>query len=323
MTRRWRPSLALVLGGALAGTLGLSFAGLVALRYLGPEIGFRNGAMLLGGLIVLATAGLGWLLVRLLIRPIVALERYAVGQHAGQTAARPIHFGTQELHRTAQAVIEMTDALRNREATIRSFTDHVTHALKTPVSTIRAGIELLEDSPTLTPEDREVLARLDGARGQIEAQLAALRNAARAREARYLGQSTLAEVAPALRDAVPGLQFAITGDATPIPISTEGLTLILGHLAQNAVEHGGRQMTFEARTTDIGCHLDITDDGRGISPGNADHIFDPFFTTRPDTGGTGMGLTIVRNILAAHHGTIDHIPSATGARFHIQFRPAS
>lgn len=322
MTRRWRPSLALVLGGALAGTLGLSFAGLVALRYLGPDIGFRNGAMLLGGLIVLATAGLGWLLVRLLLRPITALERYAVGQHAGP-AAPPTHFGTQELHRTAHAVIEMADALRNREATIRSFTDHVTHALKTPVSTIRAGIELLEDSPTLTPQDREVLARLDGARGQIEAQLAALRNAARAREVRYLGQTTLALVTPVLRDAVPGLQFAINGDETSLPISTEGLILILGHLAQNAEEHGGSKMVLEARVSDTGSILDITDDGRGISPGNAEHIFDPFFTTRPDTGGTGMGLTIVRNILAAHHGTIDHVPAAKGGRFRIRFRPAA
>lgn len=320
MTRRWRPSLALVLGGALAGTLGLSFAGLVALRYLGPEIGFRNAAMLLAGLIVLATAGLGGLLIRLLLRPIVALERYAVAQNQG-SVTQPDHFGTQELHRTARAVIEMTDALRNREATIRSFTDHVTHALKTPVSTIRAGIELLEDSPTLTAEDRDVLARIDGARSQIEAQLAALRNAARAREARYLGQTTLTEVASALRDAVPGLQFAISGDATPIPISSEGLMLILGHLAQNAADHGACQMTLDAKTDATGCTLDIRDDGSGISPGNAGHVFDPFFTTRPDTGGTGMGLAIVRNILAAHHGAIEHVPTASGASFRIAFRP--
>ncbi len=319
--RRWRPSLAFVLGGALAGTLGLSFAGLVALRYLGPEIGFRNGAMLLGGLIVLATAGLGWLLVRLLLRPIVALERYAVAQNQG-SATQPDHFGTRELHRTAQAVIEMTDALRNREATIRAFTDHVTHALKTPVSTIRAGIELMEDSPTLTPEDREVLARLDGARRQIEAQLAALRNAARAREARYLGQTTLAEVVPALREVVHALHIASTGETTPIPISTKGLVLILGHLAQNAADHGGRQMTLGAKADAAGCTLDITDDGLGIFPGNAGLIFHPFFTTRPDTGGTGMGLTIVRNILAAHHGAIDHVPTQSGTRFRIRFRPA-
>ena len=65
MTRNWRPSLALVLGGGLAGTLALSFAGLVTLRYLGPVIGFRNAAILLALVITLATGALGWLLVRL------------------------------------------------------------------------------------------------------------------------------------------------------------------------------------------------------------------------------------------------------------------
>lgn len=45
MTRRWRPPLILVLAGGLAGTLALSFIGIVTLRYIGPEIGFRNAAM--------------------------------------------------------------------------------------------------------------------------------------------------------------------------------------------------------------------------------------------------------------------------------------
>jgi len=47
MKGHWRPSLGLVLGGALLATLGLSFAGLVALRNLGPLIGFRSAAILL------------------------------------------------------------------------------------------------------------------------------------------------------------------------------------------------------------------------------------------------------------------------------------
>lgn len=80
MTRRWRPSLAFVLGGALAGTLALSFAGLVALRYLGPAIGFRHAAILLAVAITLATALVGWLLVRLLLRPILALKAIPHGQ---------------------------------------------------------------------------------------------------------------------------------------------------------------------------------------------------------------------------------------------------
>ena len=73
MSAKWRPSLAFVLGGALCGTLALSFAGLITYRYLGPAIGFRDAAMLLAGIIAAATAVLCWMLVRLLLRPITEL----------------------------------------------------------------------------------------------------------------------------------------------------------------------------------------------------------------------------------------------------------
>ena len=117
----------------------LSFAGLVTFRYLGPEIGFRNGALALGALIAIGTALLGWLLARLLLRPIHALERFAADVQRGDIAPPPLHFGTKELHKTALSVFDMALTLKNREATIRSYTNHVTHEIKTPVSTLRAA----------------------------------------------------------------------------------------------------------------------------------------------------------------------------------------
>lgn len=315
MTRRWRPSLAFVLGGALAGTLAVSFIGLGALRYLGPVIGFRNAAILLALSITAATAVLGWLLWRLLLRPILALERYALAHEQAETATPPRHFGTRELHATASRVTAMAEALRNREATIRAYTDHVTHELKTPVSAIRAAVEMLEDAP-LTPEDRRLLAGIDGARQQIEGQLAALRRAAAARETRYLGHCTLAEIAPLLAQDWPDLHLKIQG-AARLPIAAEGLTIVLGQLLRNAAEHGATGVALNA-TVDM---LDVSDNGRGISAGNAPRIFDPFFTTRRDTGGTGIGLAVVRNILQAHHADINLAPENGTTCFRIRFAP--
>ena len=314
MSRRWRPPLALVLGGGLAGTLGLSFAGLVALRYLGPAIGFRHAAILLALGITAATAGLGWLLVRLLLRPIRALEHYALAQEQAEAPAPPGHFGTQELHATASRVIAMAETLRDREATIRAFTDHVTHELKTPVAAIRAAVELLEESG-LGPEDRRLLAQIDGARAQMETQLAALRDTARARESRYLGQATLSGVMPDLASRHPGLTLRMTGEDHPLPLAPEGLALVLGHLMRNAAEAGATRVDLAAGAEG----LRIGDNGRGLSPGNAERAFDPFFTTRRDAGGTGMGLTLVRNLLQAHRATIALEPSPTGATFLIRF----
>ena len=147
MRRKWRPALWMVLGGALLSTLALSYAGLITLRYLGPEIGFRRAAIALGILILCATLGLGTLMARLLLRPVTALT-----QHAAMLRSNPQHFlsnlphyGTRELRDLAQSITAMAEALQAREAQIRSFTDHVIHELKTPVSTLRAAGELLSD----------------------------------------------------------------------------------------------------------------------------------------------------------------------------------
>lgn len=314
--RRWRPSLLMVVGGALASTLALSFAGLVALRYLGPEIGFRNAAMALGALIAAGTGLLGWLMARLLLRPIHALERFAADVQRGDPAAPPLHFGTTELHQTALSVIDMARTLQNREATIRSYTDHVTHEIKTPVSAIRAAVELLEDAD-LSPADGTLVAQIDGARAQIEAQLEALRQAARAREMRYVGACTLSELAPRL--SYPGLTLVLSGDRVEIPLAAEGLAIPLSHLLRNAAEHGAQRVVIAADGDRSAITVTVSDDGSGVSAGNAARIFDPFFTTRRATGGTGMGLAIARNLIEAHGGRIALLPSPKGARFLLTF----
>lgn len=318
MRRGWRPSLAFVLGGGLAGTLALSFAGLVALRSLGPVLGYRLAEVLLALVTAAGTGFIGWLQWRLLLRPILGLERYAEAQASAAAPAPPAHFGTRELFATGQQVIAMAEALRDREATIRAHTDHVTHELKTPVSAIRAAVELLEDGGALTEGDRRLVAEIDGARAQLESQLAALRRAAQARETRYLGVARLADVVPGLAADFPALALAVEADA-PLPLAPEGLRIVLGQLLRNAAEHGARQVVLRAGVEGVP-FLEVADDGPGISEGNRGRVFEPFFTTRRGEGGTGIGLAVVRNLLEAHRASIALLPSATGALFRVSFR---
>ncbi|MEY8097839.1 sensor histidine kinase [Falsihalocynthiibacter sp. S25ZX9] len=321
MTQHWRPPLILVLAGGLSGTLALSFAGIVALRYLGPEIGFRNAAIVLGVAITCATAVLGWLLLRLILRPILALERYAAEVRFDSTSQvdAPVRFGTRELHHTSQSVIGMATTLRDREATIRSFTDHVTHEIKTPVAAIRAAVELLEDGGMLSAEDLKIVQEIDGAQAQIQTQLDALRRAVQARETRYLGTCTLVDIRDAVVANFPTLGFHFSGEHTKIPISSNGMHIVLQQLLQNAVEQNASQINLAAEETPDEIHITIQDNGSGISAGNADRIFNAFFTTKRESGGTGMGLSIARNVIAAHNGKITCKASDSGAQFQIAF----
>ena len=63
--------------------------------------------------------------------------------------------------------------------------------------------------------------------------------------------------------------------------------------------------------------MQVSDDGEGVSPNNRSQIFDSFFTTRRDSGGTGMGLAIVRAMLDAHGGAIRLLDSERGTAFEL------
>jgi len=317
MTRKWRPSLWFVLGGAMGGTLALSLIGLVIFRYLGPVIGFGEAAILLGAAIGLLTGALWLILVRLLQRPVTGLAAYAAAVRAAPDAAtpQPAHFGTRELHRMALNVIDMAGTLADREATIRSFTDHVTHELKTPVTAIRAATELLEDDPALSPGNRALVGQIAGAGEQMQRQLAALRELAAAREVPLGGGGRLADLLPALGADHPGLQITAGGAERPLPLSPDALGIVLRHMADNAAAHGAGTLRLTADAEG----LTIADDGKGISPGNRAHVFEPFFTTRRDSGGTGMGLYIVARLMKAQGAEIALVPASTGTTFRITF----
>ncbi len=315
LRRKWRPTLGLVLGGGLAGTLILSLLGLIALRYLGPEIGFRRAAALLAVGIGLATGVLGYLLVRLLLRPIKALARYSAAVQQGEPAAPPDHYGTQELSRLAASVQDMADTLQRREASIRSFADHVTHELKTPVTSIRAAGELLQDAGSLSEQDGRLLAEILGANAQMQAQLGALNRVAAARVPEHHGVTSLSQMEEELRSGFPELKLKLDQPKQPLPLAASGLRVVLQQLLDNAVRHGARQVTVSA----FPGLLTVQDDGPGVTEGNRDRVFTPFFTTRREEGGTGMGLTIAANLLSAHGARISLVPSESGARFEIRF----
>ena len=318
--RKWRPALWMVLGGALLATLALSFAGLVALRYLGPVTGFRNAAVGLALVIGAATAMLGWLLARLLLRPVGMLSDQAAAlRRDPQHAIAPLpHYGTRELRDLALGIAAMAQALQSREAQVRAFTDHVTHELKTPVTALRAAAELLADGG-LSPEDQRLVEQIQGAAQQMQDHLAALRRVTEAREPGHHGSCRLADLAPGLRAAHPGLLLSFAGEDLAIPLAASGLGIALGHLLGNAAQHGASRVDLTAGQSGGHTVLTVVDNGAGISPGNRDRIFNPFFTTTREQGGTGMGLTITANLLAAHGASIALMPSDHGAAFALTF----
>jgi len=107
-----------------------------------------------------------------------------------------------------------------------------------------------------------------------------------------------------------------------VGMSTDNATIIFSHLADNAVRHQAKTLRIRAyRSADM-ISIAVMNDGEPITDNNRDKIFMPFFTTRRESGGTGMGLEIVRSMLRAHRGSIHLSDDGDGVTFVLTFRAA-
>ena len=148
--------------------------------------------------------------------------------------------------------------------------------------------------------------------------LSRLRDLAKAESVEIGGHCRLSEVLADVRGRRSGVKI-VCSDEVDLSMSPENALIVFDNLVDNSGKHGADTVKITASDTKDGLIISVTDDGEGISEGNADQIFDLFFTTRRNWGGTGMGLGILRALLKAHGATIKLMPCESGASFELRF----
>lgn len=288
----------------------------------------ERGKFLLAGLAVLGvTLIIGFIFSRTITRPMHELIRRSTDiAHGDHQAFRPLaHYGTREFAQLSQSFLDMAEQLSRKSSAIATFAAHLTHELKSPLTSIKGAAELLQDSSrspshALTEaEQATFLANILSDTERLETMVARLRELARAENLTHDGHTSLGEVTASLRSAFGKL--AIRGDGAldrTIGISTENALIVLSHLADNAVRHNARALRITASEQATMLIAVVGNDGDPISDPNRERIFDAFFTTRRESGGTGMGLAIVQSLLRAHGGTIRLLRPEQGVAFEIQ-----
>ena len=233
--------------------------------------------------------------------------------------------GTLEVSELSEGISQMARTLSARAAYIRTLANHVSHEFKTPLTSIEGAVELLQDHhDTMSePERARFLANIAGSSKRLRVLLDRLLELARAENSDPASRRTaILPIVQRIIEAQPAdAQISVQiGTGLKAMITEEALEIVLGNLIENAVQHGADRVTITAeRGPSI--LMRVRDNGIGITEANRARIFEHFFTTRRETGGTGLGLGIVKAVLVAHGGDVElNDRVVNGAEFKIWLR---
>jgi signal transduction histidine kinase len=239
-----------------------------------------------------------------------------------ERATADLRAANRELLETAQRLFQLRGALARsqRLALAGEMAASVAHQVGTPLNVMSGYVQMLRAGE---PEGSPVARKLETVQQQIARvaaivqslldktrrpplELAPADPAALLDRLAELARPTLAAARIELaRSAEPGLPL-VSADAAQ-------LEQALLHLVTNAIDampDGGR-LELGARRDGSDVVLSVADSGSGIPPEDLARVFEPLYTTKPRGRGTGLGLPIVREIVAAHGGTVT-LDSAPG-----------
>lgn len=310
---RLRPREVLVAGTSRPGVMVVSFrfpdTGWLNLRVemLPPRPWHSETFLIAFALMTLTAAGLTLWAVRRLTRPVRDLAE-AADRLGRDVNAHPLpENGPAEVATAARAFNTMAERIRRFVGDRTQMIAAIGHDLKTPITRLKLRAELLDDEE----QRRKILADLEEMEAMIGATLAFARDDAAAEPSVPVDLAALCRtVLDEAADAAPELAEAITyagPEHLTVRARSVALKRALANLVGNALAYGGAaRLTLAPGAGQI--RITIEDDGPGVPDHELESVFQPFrrleSSRNRETGGTGLGLPIARNILRAHGGDV-------------------
>ena len=259
-----------------------------------------------------------------------ALEEAAVRFGAGQLDARAPEGGRDEIARVAGAFNRMaedlaarTDALQMSDRLRRQMLADISHELRTPLTTMRGYLDTLE-MPDITLDEEKRRRYLDTVRGEtrrlerividlldlarfensvasLDARVFAIERVFTSVVRRYERETTLAGI---------DIRTHVAESADQLTADPDRMDQAISNLVANALRHTppGGTIDLEAAISGDGYQISVIDSGSGIAPDHVPHVFDRFYkvdaSRSAGSGGSGLGLSIVKAIVERHGGTI-------------------
>lgn len=254
-------------------------------------------------LLVLVLVAALYAATRGITRPLSALARAAEAAGRGTRVPPLSECGPYELRHAAHAFNSMQERLHRYLDSRTGVLAAMSHDLKTPLTRLRLQVETLLDDPTL----RARLGReLDEMEGMVRSALALFRGLDAEDVAEPVDINALIEAVRAGFSEM-GRDVKVTGRAHgPYRCRPQAMKRCLTNLVSNAVTFGAHAW-IEVYDGSM-LRILVCDDGPGIPPEALERVFEPFYrleaSRNRDTGGSGLGLSIARDVAQAHGGSV-------------------
>lgn len=299
----------------------------------------RLWTLTLGLLVIGLGAVLGWFAIRRSFRPLVEVEETAAAIAAGDLSRRiPERPTSTEVGRLTASLngmlTQIESAFRAREASesrTRRFAADASHELRTPLVSIRGFAELYRQGAVPADEVPRTMERIENEAKRMGSLVEDLLLLARLDEQRP-GRKEPVDLAVLAGDAVHdargldadrSVRLVGLGDAGPAPAVVTGdedrLRQVVANLVANAIRHtpAGTPVEVAVGTAAGSAVLEVRDHGHGLLPDQAARVFERFYRLdssrrRGTGGGSGLGLSIVSAVVAAHSGQVSVVPTAGG-----------
>jgi signal transduction histidine kinase len=256
------------------------------------------GVVLFLGSIALVIALCAYPLVRRLTRRLERLQSGVESLGAGDLGARVVVEGKDEVAALAASFNRSAERIEELVQSHKLLLANASHELRTPLSRIRLGVEFLKQDtdPKCKADLERDIVELDALIDEIL--LSSRLDAVKALDAR----EEIDLLALAAEEGARYEHCTVTG--TPVLVLGDRglLRRLVRNLIENAQRHGAPPIEVDVRLGGADAAITVSDGGAGVAEADRERIFSPFFRTGRAASGTGLGLTLVRQIARQHGG---------------------
>ena len=267
--------------------------------------------------------------------PLRRLEAAIVGLGENRLDQAIVIQGPADLALVGQRLDWLRLRLVELDADKSRFLRHISHELKTPLASMREGVSLLEDGVAgeLSQDQREIAQILRHNTALLQKQIEdLLRFNTAAFEARQLHRQTI-DLLRLLEEQVDAqrlqwrardLTISVVGEPVNMALDAEKIGTAVANLLSNAIRYSPLKGSIRLELVKFAGYvrIDFHDQGSGVAVADRERIFEPFFRgERQPLGvvrGSGIGLSIVHEYVAAHGGRVELLQDQPGAHFRIE-----